>query len=75
MSDGRSAQFTSLFNGLITLSAVMAKRGLFDAADVTALHSAMTKPLDLAEHAHHEGLAEYRILIDNLISTIASEVK
>jgi hypothetical protein len=65
----------SLFNGLITLTCAMAKRGLLDQGDIAALHSAMMKPLDLEEHAEHEGVAQYRATIDDLISTISIETR
>lgn len=75
MQDGRSAQFTSLFNGFFVLAATMAKAGLLDRADLARLHSAMTKPLDAEEHAGNEGIAEYQQLLEHLISTISTQLE
>lgn len=71
--DARSAQFISLFNGVMAIAAAGARAGWLNAGDIELLHESMTKPLDQPEHAGHRGLEEYRCLIDDLLLSIRAQ--
>jgi hypothetical protein len=73
--DGRSAQFISVFNGLVALTIAAARRGDLHTSDIEFMHSAMMKPLDLPDLAGDAGLEHYRGLVDGLMATVRDEIK
>lgn len=65
----------SVFNGLLSVLLIQAKRGLVTPAELAALHSSMSKPLGMAQLSGNTLVADLQQRLDGLLGEAARFLK
>ncbi|NCP14071.1 MAG: hypothetical protein GW858_07915 [Sphingomonadales bacterium] len=68
--EAHKASDISAINGIVSLANILRKRGLLNAAEVSAVHESMSLPLGLPQYAENPHVQDIQANLDDLFALV-----